>query len=162
MGCEAELRWPCRNESVAFLAGSFPLSSHTYRPMTMQVSREACCKASVPARGTLLLSIPTWFFLVKIHCVWDPELFIISGKIFKFKPVSPFPISTTVTSTHGTYGRIPSLTASLILSLGNWHNWERRIRPQILQVSLISLQITDIVFPPAGLFREYRATILKI
>lgn len=56
LGCEEELRWPCRNDSVASLAGSFPLSSHTYRSVTRQVSREACCKASVPARNTLILT----------------------------------------------------------------------------------------------------------
>lgn len=55
LGCEAELRWPCRNDSVAPLAGSFPLSSQTYRSVTRQVSREACCKASVPARNTLMI-----------------------------------------------------------------------------------------------------------
>lgn len=162
LGCEAELRWPCRNESVASLAGSFPLSSHIYRSVTRQVSREACCKASVPARGTLILTQhsnvvflgtdPLCLGARAINHLWGNTQIQANFSLPHPNPLWP---------THRTYAGIPSPTSSLSLSSGNWHNWKRRISHKSTQCCLISLQTIDTVFLPSGLFREYRATSFK-
>lgn len=135
LGCEAELRWHVEMNLWPPLQVPF----HWVHILTGLWPGRFPGKLAVKHLSLLgvpwySLSIATWFFLVQIHCVWEPGLSIISGETLKFKPVSPFSIPTHCDVYHGTYGRIPSPTASLILSLGNWHNWERRIRPQILPV----------------------------